>query len=115
MRALRRKRARSGATIRALSASSWSRCSRPAPHFDGPDNITASPHGYALACTDGEDDQWLVGIDESGLTFPFAFNALNGSRVRGRHGFAGRRAALRQHAGPAGSDICDLGPLVRSS
>jgi secreted PhoX family phosphatase len=43
--------------------------------YDGPDNITVSPHGYALACTDGEDDQWLVGINESGDTFPFAFNA----------------------------------------
>ena len=32
--------------------------------FDGPDNITAAPHGFALACTDGEDDQWLVGITE---------------------------------------------------
>jgi secreted PhoX family phosphatase len=42
--------------------------------FDGPDNITVSPYGYALACTDGEDDQWLVGINEEGTTFPFAFN-----------------------------------------
>lgn len=50
------------------------------PHgskFDGPDNITASPHGYALACTDGEEDNWLVGITEDGTTFPFALNVLN--------------------------------------
>ena len=45
--------------------------------FDGPDNITASPHGYALACTDGEDDQWLIGITEDGRTFPFALNVFN--------------------------------------
>ena len=45
--------------------------------YDGPDNITAGPHGYAIACTDGEDDQWLVGIGNDGGTFPFAFNAMN--------------------------------------
>jgi secreted PhoX family phosphatase len=44
------------------------------PH-DGPDNITAGPHGFALACTDGEDAQYLIGIDEAGHVFPFAFNA----------------------------------------
>ena len=42
--------------------------------FDGPDNITVGPHGFALACTDGEDDQWLVGINDEGGTFPFALN-----------------------------------------
>jgi uncharacterized protein len=51
--------------------------------FDGPDNITVSPHGFALACTDGEDDQWLVGIDESGQTFPFAFNRFDDSEFAG--------------------------------
>jgi len=43
--------------------------------FDGPDNITVSPYGYALACTDGEDEQWLFGINDEGETFEFAFNA----------------------------------------
>jgi secreted PhoX family phosphatase len=51
--------------------------------FDGPDNITASPHGFALACTDGEDDQWLVGITEQGTAFPFAFNPSNDSEFAG--------------------------------
>ncbi|HEX6244340.1 MAG TPA: alkaline phosphatase PhoX [Polyangiales bacterium] len=51
--------------------------------YDGPDNITVSPHGFALACTDGEDDQWLVGINEAGETFPFAFNALSDSEFAG--------------------------------
>jgi secreted PhoX family phosphatase len=45
--------------------------------YDGPDNITAGPHGFAIACTDGEDDQWLVGIGNEGGTFPFALNVLN--------------------------------------
>ena len=51
--------------------------------FDGPDNITVSPYGYALACTDGEDDQWLVGITDGGEVFPFAHNRLNDSEFAG--------------------------------
>jgi secreted PhoX family phosphatase len=51
--------------------------------FDGPDNITVSPHGFALACTDGEDDQWLVGIGEEGEAMPFAFNPMNDSEFAG--------------------------------
>jgi secreted PhoX family phosphatase len=51
--------------------------------FDGPDNITAGPHGFAVACTDGEDDQWLVGIDDEGRTFPLALNAMDDSEFAG--------------------------------
>jgi secreted PhoX family phosphatase len=51
--------------------------------FDGPDNITAGPHGFALACTDGEDDQWLVGITDDGGTFPFALNAQDDAEFAG--------------------------------
>ena len=51
--------------------------------FDGPDNITVGPHGFALACTDGEDDQWLVGITDDGRTFPFALNALDDAEFAG--------------------------------
>jgi len=47
----------------------------PGTPYDGPDNITAGPHGFAVACTDGEDDQYLVGISEKGDVFPFAFNS----------------------------------------
>jgi secreted PhoX family phosphatase len=43
--------------------------------YDGPDNIVAGPHGFAVACSDGEDEQFLIGIDEAGGIFPFAFNA----------------------------------------
>jgi secreted PhoX family phosphatase len=51
--------------------------------FDGPDNITAGPHGFALACTDGEDDQWLVGIDDAGRTFAFAKNPAGDDEFAG--------------------------------
>ena len=45
--------------------------------YDEPDNLTVGPHGFALACTDGEDDQWLVAITDDGNVYPFAFNRLN--------------------------------------
>jgi len=51
--------------------------------FDGPDNITAGPHGFALACTDGEDDQWLLGITDDGGTFPFALNPAGDDEFAG--------------------------------
>lgn len=51
--------------------------------FDGPDNITVGPHGFALACTDGEDDQWLIGIDDEGNTFPFALNPVGDDEFAG--------------------------------
>jgi secreted PhoX family phosphatase len=51
--------------------------------FDGPDNITAGPHGFAVACTDGDDDNWLVGVTDEGRVFPFGFNALNSSEFAG--------------------------------
>ena len=51
--------------------------------FDGPDNITAGPHGFALACTDGEDEQWLVGITDDGGTFAFAKNPVGDDEFAG--------------------------------
>jgi secreted PhoX family phosphatase len=51
--------------------------------YDQPDNITVSPHGFALACTDGDSDQWLVGINDRGGTFPFALNRLNEEEFAG--------------------------------
>jgi uncharacterized protein len=51
--------------------------------YDGPDNITVGPHGFALACTDGEDDQWLIGINDQGETFEFARNARTDDEFAG--------------------------------
>ena len=66
-------RARSGSTTRESECGACCYLPYGSP-FDGPDNITVGPHGFALACTDGDDDQWLVGITDDGRTFPFAFN-----------------------------------------
>jgi secreted PhoX family phosphatase len=51
--------------------------------WDGPDNITASPHGFALACNDGGGDQYLMSIDEQGGIQPFAQNVFNNSEFAG--------------------------------
>jgi secreted PhoX family phosphatase len=34
-------------------------------------------------CTDGEDDQWLVGVNDAGEVFPFAYNGLSDSEFAG--------------------------------
>jgi uncharacterized protein len=52
--------------------------------FEGPDNITVSPHGYAVMCTDGEDaNQFLAGITPTGRTFPLAHNRLSDEEFAG--------------------------------
>jgi uncharacterized protein len=51
--------------------------------WDGPDNVTASPHGFALACNDGEAEQYLVGINDVGGAFAFARNMGNGGEFAG--------------------------------
>jgi secreted PhoX family phosphatase len=49
-----------------------------------PDNITVSPHGYAVMCTDGEDaNQFLAGITPRGQTFPLAHNRMSDEEFAG--------------------------------
>lgn len=55
----------------------------PGSPWDGPDNITVSPHGFALVCSDGEDDQWIMAMSDDGQVFPFAFNADNEEEFAG--------------------------------
>lgn len=78
--------------------------------YDEPDNITVGPHGFALACTDGEDDQWLVGIDEAGQTFPFAFNALNDEEFAGATFSPDGRTLFVNIQGPPGMTLAIWGP-----
>lgn len=42
--------------------------------FDGPDNISVSPHGGVIIAEDGEGIQHLVGATDRGETFPVARN-----------------------------------------
>ncbi|MFE9775944.1 alkaline phosphatase PhoX [Streptomyces sp. NPDC005931] len=45
--------------------------------FDGPDNITVSPHGGLIVAEDGDGVQHLFGATDSGRTYPIARNELN--------------------------------------
>jgi secreted PhoX family phosphatase len=56
----------------------------PTDDYQGPDNITVAPHGYAVMCTDGDDDaQFLAGITAAGATFPLARHRLSGEEFAG--------------------------------
>lgn len=88
------------------------------PHgsrFDGPDNITAGPHGFAIACTDGEDDQWLVGINDADGTFPFAFNALNDAEFAGATFSPDGQTLFVNIQGPPGLTFAIWGPWRRGA
>jgi uncharacterized protein len=81
--------------------------------FDGPDNVTVGPHGFALACTDGEDDQWLVGIKEDGDTFPFAFNPFDDSEFAGATFSADGQTLFVNIQGQPGLTFAIWGPWSR--
>lgn len=58
--------------------------------FDGPDNITVSPHGGLILAEDGEGLKYLIGVTSEGIAYALARNdhrAPNGARTNGE--FAG--------------------------
>ena len=81
--------------------------------YDEPDNITVGPHGYALACTDGDDDQWLVGITGDGETFPFALNQLNDEEMAGATFSPDGHTLFVNTQGPPGITFAIWGPWGR--
>lgn len=81
--------------------------------FDEPDNITAGPHGFALACTDGDDDQWLFGINDGGGVFPFAFNAENDEEFAGATFSADGGTLFVNIQAPPGRTFAIWGPWRR--
>jgi secreted PhoX family phosphatase len=78
--------------------------------YDKPDNIAAGPHGFAITCTAGEDDQWLVGITNGGRVFPFAFNALNDEEFAGATFSPDGRTLFVNVQGPPGMTFAIWGP-----
>lgn len=83
--------------------------------YDGPDNLTAGPHGFAVACTDGEDDQYLIGIDELGNVFPFAFNASSESEFAGATFSPDGSTLFVNLQGPPGLTLAIWGPWRRGA
>jgi len=78
--------------------------------YDEPDNIIAGPHGFAIACTDGEHDQWLVGINPEGRVFPFGFNALNHEEFAGATFSPDGQTLFVNMQGPPGMTFAIWGP-----
>lgn len=78
--------------------------------YDEPDNIAAGPHGFAVACTDGDDDQWLIGITDEGRIFPLAFNALNDEEFAGATFSRDGRTLFVNIQGPPGLTLAISGP-----
>ena len=52
-------------------------------NYDGPDNITVSPHGGLILAEDGEGLSHLVGVTADGKSYPMARNELNESEFTG--------------------------------
>ncbi|WP_305093984.1 alkaline phosphatase PhoX [Prescottella sp. R16] len=52
-------------------------------NYDGPDNITVSPHGGLILAEDGDGISHLIGVTESGEPFSVARNELNDSEFCG--------------------------------
>ncbi|OYO25158.1 Tat pathway signal sequence domain protein [Enemella dayhoffiae] len=52
-------------------------------NFDGPDNITVSPHGGLILAEDGDGKSHLVGVTEQGKAYPLALNQVNDSEFAG--------------------------------
>ena len=48
------------------------------PTFDSPDNITVTPWGGLMLCEDGDDEQYIVGVDvATGECWAFGRNAMS--------------------------------------
>jgi len=45
--------------------------------LDAPDNITVSPRGGLVLCEDGDDEQYVRGLDERGRIFDLALNNIS--------------------------------------
>ncbi len=56
---------------------------RDGSNYDGPDNITVSPHGGVILAEDGEGVQHLLGVTDAGETYPIARNDLNDQEFAG--------------------------------
>jgi hypothetical protein len=51
--------------------------------FDGPDNITVSPHGGLIVAEDGSGIQHLIGVTSRGRAYPLARNQISGGEFCG--------------------------------
>jgi len=81
--------------------------------LDSPDNVTVSPRGGLLLCEDGDDVQFVRGLDRRGRIFDFAQNLVSENVDQE---FAGAGAGPSRWARRAGSGRCRRpGPCPHSA
>jgi secreted PhoX family phosphatase len=85
-----------------------------AGNFDGPDNITVSPHGGLILAEDGNGIQHLVGVTSQGKAFPLARNDFNGSEFCGP-AFSADGSTLFVNIQSPGFTLAITGPWGRPS
>ena len=83
-------------------------------NFDGPDNITVSPHGGLILAEDGEGLSHLVGVTEQGKAYPLALNLVNDSEFAGPVFSADGRTLFANIQSP-GYTLAISGPWGRPS
>ena len=83
-------------------------------NFDGPDNITVSPHGGLILAEDGEGIQHLVGVTSQGKAYPLARNDYNDSEFCGP-AFSADGSTLFVNIQSPGFTLAITGPWGRPS
>lgn len=84
-------------------------------NFDGPDNITVSPHGGLILAEDGSGKSHLVGVTAEGKSYPLALNQLGDSEFCGpAFNAAGDTLFVNIQSGP-GHTLAITGPWGRPS
>lgn len=84
-------------------------------NFDGPDNITVSPHGGLIMAEDGNGKSHLVGVTTFGKAYPLALNQTGDSEFCGpAFNAAGDTLFVNIQSGP-GYTLAITGPWGRPS
>lgn len=83
-------------------------------NYDGPDNITVSPHGGLILAEDGDGVSHLIGVTESGEPFSVARNDLNDSEFCGP-AFSHDGQTLYANIQSPGITVAIRGPWRRST
>ena len=83
-------------------------------NFDGPDNITVSPHGGLILAEDGEGRSHLVGVTEQGKAYALALNLVNDSEFAGPV-FNASGSTLLANIQTPGYTVAITGPWGRPS
>lgn len=80
--------------------------------LENADNLTVAPWGDLFVCEDGDEDQFLVGVEPDGSTYRFGRNALDGSELAGAT-FSPDGSTLFLNVQTAGLTLAITGPWER--